>query len=379
MFHRAPFPAIGESPSEAGRGAGRGAQGFSLPSANSLNLRVKCGLQSIPGERNLCGRRAGPARGSDFEEPSAAGGVRRLTPVHAAAGLGRGAHEAGFHRVLTHSSTRGAASPASGPDRVSADAAGWLAVVAGAPARRACLLAATCVAVAAPAIAAPEDHGSPPSSVEKAQPEPTSESTIPAAPSRPTPPTAAVAEVAEPAEATESAEPRTGADASAQPPVSSPPPEGVSAVVPTAGDPHSPDDLEPVSPDGVDDAGPSATAPAGPDLTDVDQELGEIRLLVEEAHFRTALAVATATRDLLEDTPDGPAVRIRRARLEVLCATAAIALGRESEALDFMREALARDPDLRLDPVETSPKVVALLERVRDRGVETATSIEDVP
>jgi len=108
-------------------------------------------------------------------------------------------------------------------------------------------------------------------------------------------------------------------------------------------------------------------APIAPaeDLTDVDQELGEIGSLVEEAHFRTALAVASATRSLLQQAGDTPAVRVRRGRLEVLCATAAIALGHEEEARAYMEAALAQAPDLQLDATSTSPKVMALLGEAR--------------
>ncbi|MGH0037264.1 MAG: hypothetical protein ACQGVK_19740 [Myxococcota bacterium] len=113
----------------------------------------------------------------------------------------------------------------------------------------------------------------------------------------------------------------------------------------------------------------AAEVAVGIDLSDVDQELSEIRLLTEEAHFRTALAVAGATRDLLDRAGDAPAVEIRRARLEVLSATAAVALGRDTEARAHMAAALGHDPELRLDARSTSPKVLALLREARGEGV----------
>lgn len=111
----------------------------------------------------------------------------------------------------------------------------------------------------------------------------------------------------------------------------------------------------------VDPAGQANT----PSLTSVDQELSEIETLVAEAHFHTALSVSKATRGLLVASPATDAVSLRRARLEVLAATAAVALGRDAEALVSMSDALRANPDLQLDTATTSPKVVAILDEAR--------------
>ena len=49
--------------------------------------------------------------------------------------------------------------------------------------------------------------------------------------------------------------------------------------------------------------------------------------------------------------------RERRARADVVAATAQVALGRDDEARRSFERALAADPALRLDPATTSPKV----------------------
>jgi len=111
----------------------------------------------------------------------------------------------------------------------------------------------------------------------------------------------------------------------------------------------------------------ASPAPARRDFSALDAELEEIARLVEEAHFRTALAVAAATRTWLDRQGHDAAAEERRARLEVLRATAALALGRRGEARARMASALAADPDLSLDERRTSPKVVALLRELRAR------------
>ncbi len=73
------------------------------------------------------------------------------------------------------------------------------------------------------------------------------------------------------------------------------------------------------------------------------------------AHGRSLLAAASAT-------PEGEGLR---ARLEVLAATAALALGDESGARASLQAALVAQPELALDPARVSPKVVRLLASVR--------------
>ncbi len=103
----------------------------------------------------------------------------------------------------------------------------------------------------------------------------------------------------------------------------------------------------------------------------VDHELDKIDAFLGAAHFRTALSLARSARDLLGSFPEGPQLGARRARLEVLAATAEVALGRQTGAQQSMIRALRADPVLVLDELETSPKVLELLRATRQRsGIE---------
>lgn len=103
-------------------------------------------------------------------------------------------------------------------------------------------------------------------------------------------------------------------------------------------------------------------------LERIDRELGEIEALLADAHFHTALGLADATRALLEPRDDDPARAARRARLELLTATAQVALGHRARARESLRRALVADPALELDERETSPKLVKLLREARALG-----------
>ena len=115
----------------------------------------------------------------------------------------------------------------------------------------------------------------------------------------------------------------------------------------------------------AEDAGATAA------LARVDQELGEIDTLLATAHFHTALAVAQATRDLLDRIGEHPQRGARQARLEVMAATAEVALGRRMPAQRSMLRALRADPNLDLDEREASPKLLELLREAR-LGMDSA-------
>jgi hypothetical protein len=86
---------------------------------------------------------------------------------------------------------------------------------------------------------------------------------------------------------------------------------------------------------------------------------------LREARFELALEWVERGRGSLEaqgPTPEGPA---RRAQLEVLAATAEIALGQEDAARESLGRALRAEPELSLDPARHSPKLVRLFEQVR--------------
>lgn len=86
---------------------------------------------------------------------------------------------------------------------------------------------------------------------------------------------------------------------------------------------------------------------------------------LREARFEAALETAATARDR-----SGPAGRLSGralARLEVVSATAQVALGRTDKALASLERALKADPDLALDPREISPKVIDVYRVARRR------------
>ncbi len=115
----------------------------------------------------------------------------------------------------------------------------------------------------------------------------------------------------------------------------------------------------------------AASDAPGVDLAQVDRDLREIESLLAAAYFRTALGLVNATRDQLaaaserEKRASKAGVQARTARLEVLAATAELAIGAPQRARASMRRALGADPDLTLDAGRTSPRVVALLDEAR--------------
>jgi hypothetical protein len=134
-------------------------------------------------------------------------------------------------------------------------------------------------------------------------------------------------------------------------------------------------EIDRARPGAVPPDGPGSSASArtrddeagAPRLARVDQELAEIDALLATAHFRTALAVAEPTRGLLAGFGEHPRLGGRRARLEMMAATAEIALGRRDRARQSMIRALRADPTLILDEREASPKVLELLREARRR------------
>jgi hypothetical protein len=83
---------------------------------------------------------------------------------------------------------------------------------------------------------------------------------------------------------------------------------------------------------------------------------------LQEARFERALESVERGRRLLET--QGVAGQWR-AQLEVLAATAEIALGREDAARESLERALRAQSELSLDPARHSPKLVGLFEEVR--------------
>jgi tetratricopeptide (TPR) repeat protein len=111
-----------------------------------------------------------------------------------------------------------------------------------------------------------------------------------------------------------------------------------------------------------------APKPAAPDTSAFDRAFRELEGHVRGAQFEAALASAEQGRSAAAKL-GSHANRERRAQLEVLAATAALALGRADDAKQSFARALDADPDLALDPVSTPPKVVRALDAARsERG-----------
>ncbi len=98
----------------------------------------------------------------------------------------------------------------------------------------------------------------------------------------------------------------------------------------------------------------------------VERLLGEIDLRLDGARFEEALATAAEARGALADLGVGGDTATQRVRLEVLAATAEIALGDEAAARESFTRAMRADPALSLDPRTTSPKVLRVFDGVRD-------------
>jgi hypothetical protein len=105
----------------------------------------------------------------------------------------------------------------------------------------------------------------------------------------------------------------------------------------------------------------------------LDAIVSEVENLVLEAHFHTAVGVARTARTWVDAASAGPELRARRARLQVLVATAHVALGNEQEAKESLRRALALDPYLALDSATTSPKLLRLLNDLLPPQTERAS------
>jgi hypothetical protein len=100
-----------------------------------------------------------------------------------------------------------------------------------------------------------------------------------------------------------------------------------------------------------------------------DAVLMEVDTKLCLARFEDALAASREGRRTLADLPRTARSDRQRARLEVLAATAQLALGREASARRHLAFALELDPNLRLDAAETSPKVMAVFQDVRGEAL----------
>lgn len=101
-------------------------------------------------------------------------------------------------------------------------------------------------------------------------------------------------------------------------------------------------------------------------LAALDRELDGIATVLRAAHFRTTLALADDARELFDAAAPGSALARRRARLEVMAATAELALGHRGRARQALERASRADPRLALDETTTSPRIVSLWRSVRE-------------
>ncbi len=102
----------------------------------------------------------------------------------------------------------------------------------------------------------------------------------------------------------------------------------------------------------------------------VDDLLHKAEELARAAHFEEALDYAERARQLLrEGSQASSSLRERRVRIEVVSATAQLALGDEAAARQSFARALAVNPALELDPVSTPPKLRRALENIRREEV----------
>ena len=110
----------------------------------------------------------------------------------------------------------------------------------------------------------------------------------------------------------------------------------------------------------------AAASEPGPPLREIDRRIAQIETALAEAHFRSALGLTRSALSLLDPVgPQESGVAPRRARLEVLAATAEVARGRRAEARNHLVRALRADPSLALGPRDTSPRLLALLPEAR--------------
>ena len=89
----------------------------------------------------------------------------------------------------------------------------------------------------------------------------------------------------------------------------------------------------------------------------VEGLLDQIDSRLDEARFEEALEAAAEARGTLADLEAGGDTAAQRVRLEVLAATAEIALGDDASARESFTRAMRADPGLSLDARTTSPKV----------------------
>jgi hypothetical protein len=118
---------------------------------------------------------------------------------------------------------------------------------------------------------------------------------------------------------------------------------------------------------------PDNSALAGFDFAEIDAQIAGAGVDLEQARFGSAAEAADLARAKLARLPAAPAVRERRARIELVAATASLARGDAQEAEDCLERALQARPDLTLDPGASPPKLQRLFNEIRERRAGQAS------
>lgn len=112
----------------------------------------------------------------------------------------------------------------------------------------------------------------------------------------------------------------------------------------------------------------SAASEPSPDLVALDRALVEVKVLLAEAHFLTVIGVAKSTSRWARELPASEGLLVRRAQLQVLIATAQVALSRDDRARESLRLAVELDPELVLAEPTTSPKLLRVFRQLQRRA-----------
>ena len=118
--------------------------------------------------------------------------------------------------------------------------------------------------------------------------------------------------------------------------------------------------------------GPATASSAVLDLSAIDAQIADAATHLGAARFQAAADLSDLARARLLHLAEAPPVRERRVRVELLGATARLALGREEDARTCIQRALREDPDLVADPAVSPPKLLRLVSQERERRAENS-------
>jgi hypothetical protein len=108
------------------------------------------------------------------------------------------------------------------------------------------------------------------------------------------------------------------------------------------------------------------------DFSAIDAQIAEAAAHLGQARFQAAADLSDLARARLLQLAAAPPVRERRVRVELLGATARLALGQDEEARSCVKRALQEDPALVVDPTLSPPKLQRLVNQERARPSEAS-------